>query len=216
MSANEVHLNDRPTTLYRAYGAGDVLLYVGIAVSWPARWERHRERSPWFGAVESITLEQFPDRRSALDAEQRAVESERPAHNIEYTARDTRPAHWRKGARSPATIRDFDHREHAARPEYAAMAAALDALASSKIELASQEVFAQMAADVARAVPYSDQCDACSKAWLHLESDEWMARSLAAPCAVELQGTHLTAVYHHWCGATWECFWHLDAPWILG
>lgn len=84
----------RPTTLYRAYDAAGHLLYIGIAVDWTHRWNKHRERSPWFGQVKSLSLETHPDRRSAQEAERAAIAAELPLYNRNHRGHVKRLCHF--------------------------------------------------------------------------------------------------------------------------
>lgn len=80
-----------PTTLYRFYDAADRLLYVGITSVGPNRWGSHEQRD-WWSLVARVTTEHFPDRSSALAAEQAAIRSEGPKHNIVHaTPRQPHP-----------------------------------------------------------------------------------------------------------------------------
>lgn len=72
---------DAPTTLYRLWSSSHDLLYVGIAGNPGRRFEQHQTDKPWWGAVAAITLEHFPNRRAAQDAEAIAIRREQPMHN---------------------------------------------------------------------------------------------------------------------------------------
>lgn len=71
-----------PTALYRHFDAAGSLLYVGISLSPLARLSAHGDGSHWAQAISRVTMEWFPDRKSALDAELKAIREELPAHNI--------------------------------------------------------------------------------------------------------------------------------------
>lgn len=73
-----------PTELYRHYNAADELLYVGISLASVARLMQHKRSSSWFGRVTKITIEHYPTRTAALKAEQAAIKSEKPKHNISH------------------------------------------------------------------------------------------------------------------------------------
>lgn len=73
----------RRTQLYRHYDADGQLLYVGISLSALLRTRQHRENSPWFANIAKITVETFPDRATAYDAETFAIENERPLYNVQ-------------------------------------------------------------------------------------------------------------------------------------
>lgn len=70
-----------PSQLYRHYGADGDLLYVGISINAIARLSRHRTQAKWFALVRTVTIEPFPTREQALEAEARAIREERPSHN---------------------------------------------------------------------------------------------------------------------------------------
>lgn len=68
--------------VYRHFNKEGKLLYVGSSVSVLTRQAAHRNVSPWFADVATITVEHFPDRASMLRAERSAIVNEKPAHNI--------------------------------------------------------------------------------------------------------------------------------------
>lgn len=70
------------TSVYRLIGHDGALLYVGVAGNPGRRFEQHRSDKPWWGDVGRITLEHYPDRRSAMDIEREAIITEKPMHNI--------------------------------------------------------------------------------------------------------------------------------------
>lgn len=72
---------DEPHALYRFYGAGGTLLYIGITNSIPVRLKAHDKGKPWWTGVTNITVEHYPDRRAVLEAERRAIVTERPLYN---------------------------------------------------------------------------------------------------------------------------------------
>jgi hypothetical protein len=78
------------TAVYRLYGAGGELLYVGISKSFGARWEQHAYMQPWWPEVQRQTVEWHPDRQRALTAEEAAIRSEGPRHNILHNPRRPR------------------------------------------------------------------------------------------------------------------------------
>lgn len=69
------------TELYRHFDAAGRLLYVGISVNSPSRLCAHRREAGWADQIVTITIERFPTRREALDAEIRAIQTEKPLHN---------------------------------------------------------------------------------------------------------------------------------------
>ena len=98
--------------LYRHFDADGRLLYVGVSLCALMRLRQHQGSSHWAGSIASITIEKFPDRHSASAAEMRAIEWEKPAHNIVGARRSHPPVRWHEwGARHPdwwADIEDMD------------------------------------------------------------------------------------------------------------
>lgn len=97
--AAEGSLVDAPTTLYRRWGPGSRLLYVGIVVTGreAGRWGEHERSKPWWGTEEEgfeTTLEYFPDRREAKAAETLAIKREKPLHNIAENQAGRRMNRW--------------------------------------------------------------------------------------------------------------------------
>ena len=75
------------TALYRHFDAEGILLYIGIALSPVQRLRKHRDESTWFDRIASITIERFPTREEAKQAESVAIKSERPLFNIAHVQR---------------------------------------------------------------------------------------------------------------------------------
>ena len=71
-----------PTQLYRHFDAEGRLLYVGISLSTIFRTKQHRDNSSWFASISKITIETFPSRQEAWEAETLAIEREKPIFNI--------------------------------------------------------------------------------------------------------------------------------------
>jgi hypothetical protein len=76
------------TTLYRAFDADGQLLYIGIADGPFLRLAKHAETAPWAVYARTITLEPYPHRFAAEEAEREAIATEDPVWNI--TGRPTR------------------------------------------------------------------------------------------------------------------------------
>lgn len=71
-----------PTQLYRHYDADGNLLYIGISLSTVHRLGQHRKHAHWFRQITSITVEHFPSKVEATEAEALAISRESPRHNI--------------------------------------------------------------------------------------------------------------------------------------
>jgi predicted GIY-YIG superfamily endonuclease len=73
--------------LYRHYDPNGDLLYVGVSNEVMERQRRHREHSHWAAMVCHITIEPFATREEALNAEQLAIATEYPKHNVTHNGR---------------------------------------------------------------------------------------------------------------------------------
>lgn len=81
----------RPHTLYRAFDAQGVLLYVGLTVDLASRISVHRSTQPWWPEVAGITSERHPDYATVRAAELAAIQSELPKYNLQLTGKLRRP-----------------------------------------------------------------------------------------------------------------------------
>lgn len=79
----------KETALYRFFDADDDLMYVGISATPWERWRQHRGEKPWWHEIANITIERFPNRDAALEAERAAIRSESPLYNIVHSSRST-------------------------------------------------------------------------------------------------------------------------------
>ena len=69
--------------LYRHFDASGALLYVGVSLSAVQRLAQHKNCSHWFEQIARVEIETFTDRQQALDAERKAVATEKPRHNVQ-------------------------------------------------------------------------------------------------------------------------------------
>ncbi len=74
-----------PTKLYRHFDKDGALLYVGISTNVVVRLSQHSKYSHWFDEITNITIESYPTRDDALDAETKAIQTENPKYNIAKT-----------------------------------------------------------------------------------------------------------------------------------
>lgn len=82
MTIAAVELGDEiPTSLYRLFGATR-LLYVGITNDLKVRFATHAALKTWWPEVARKTVELYPTRKAALEAELAAIRAENPLHNI--------------------------------------------------------------------------------------------------------------------------------------
>jgi len=70
------------TALYRFFGEGGTLLYVGITDDTHRRWTEHAHSKPWWPNVTRKSVEWFDTRAEAATAELLAIKTEGPAHNF--------------------------------------------------------------------------------------------------------------------------------------
>jgi hypothetical protein len=79
------------TYLYRHFDAEGRLLYVGISLSAVHRLAQHRA-SAWFASIATVTIETFPSRAGAAEAERLAIQTEGPLHNIKIERDEAAPS----------------------------------------------------------------------------------------------------------------------------
>lgn len=68
--------------VYRIFGAGDVLLYVGTTDDLNRRMKEHRRRSVWWPWAVRSVITRFETRQAAEEAEAEAIISEHPLFNV--------------------------------------------------------------------------------------------------------------------------------------
>jgi hypothetical protein len=68
--------------VYRLFGDGDTLLYVGYSNAPGVRWESHAATKDWWSDVRRIESAAFGSRQEALDHERAAILLESPTHNV--------------------------------------------------------------------------------------------------------------------------------------
>lgn len=74
--------------VYRCYADNGVLLYVGATYDLKKRLAQHRDdlgHSGWVWTTVRITVEHFPDRRTAMAREALVIQDERPTFNVSGT-----------------------------------------------------------------------------------------------------------------------------------
>lgn len=87
------------TALYRIFAGGDLLLYIGISKDFGTRWNQHAKAQPWWGEMERQTVDWYPSRPDADEAETTAIKAEKPKYNIVHAEpKPLRP----RGAMTPA------------------------------------------------------------------------------------------------------------------
>jgi len=76
---------DEHTALYRLYGAGNDLIYVGITTNPAARFAQHAKTQPWWPEVVRREVEWYGSRMNALAAEEAAIKRHSPAANRQHS-----------------------------------------------------------------------------------------------------------------------------------
>ncbi len=68
--------------VYRAYGAGNVLLYVGMSINGRTRLQAHRLKSKWYADMVGFAVTPYDCYLKAQYAEGIAINDELPLHNV--------------------------------------------------------------------------------------------------------------------------------------
>lgn len=74
--------DETPTALYRLFDAEGTLLYIGISGNLKTRFAKHAVHKPWWPEVARKTVEWHLTRTDAAEAEDKAIKTEKPKHNI--------------------------------------------------------------------------------------------------------------------------------------
>jgi len=82
MSHKERKRKEGDTALYRHFDKDGHLLYVGISLSHVARLVDHRNNAHWYKDIAQVTIQWYPTRAEAENAEGKAIVIENPKHNI--------------------------------------------------------------------------------------------------------------------------------------
>lgn len=86
--------------LYRFYGSGGTLLYIGVTGSLPRRLGQHNEDKNWWAGVARVEVEHYPSRTAVLEAEKRAIVAEKPLYNGTHNDAGSR---WKAAAPAKPT-----------------------------------------------------------------------------------------------------------------
>lgn len=187
-------MND-PTTLYRMSDDKGDLLYVGIAGNPGRRFEQHRKDKPWWGEVAAITLEHYPTRAIALEAEEAAIKHEAPRHNVVHNLNPNKnqpaaPARFKRSAEP----KPFEIPPHLQR-EVADIGWAIDRYIKANEGQSVDVVDAELlVSNVLRSLAYTDRCRGCG--------------DYLQPLRLEDTGRGWKAVYRCMsCAKVWSCGW---------
>lgn len=87
--------SNRQYQLYRYWDENLNLLYIGSSRSAIIRLFEH-EKDFWFNEIAMVTIENFPDRTTAKEAERTAIWKEKPQHNVTHNSQRPRSRKMRK------------------------------------------------------------------------------------------------------------------------
>lgn len=73
--------------LYRHFDAAGVLLYVGVSINALTRLAAHKQHAHWFWRIAKVEVTNWKTREASLQAEKKAIQTERPLFNITHRAR---------------------------------------------------------------------------------------------------------------------------------
>lgn len=95
------------TALYRFYDSAGALLYIGVSENLDRRWKHHATVQPWWPEVVRRSVEWYPDRDAAEEAEVAAIKTEGPRHNVMHSLcpppRPAPPSYPSEGGRHLST-----------------------------------------------------------------------------------------------------------------
>jgi len=83
----EIGEDDLATAHYRLYDAAGIFLYTGVADNLKERFDKHKREKSWWPQVARRTVTWYGSRSDALRAEDIAIKTEHPIHNIQGTVR---------------------------------------------------------------------------------------------------------------------------------
>lgn len=79
--------------LYRIWGEGKELLYIGRTSNPYNRMCAHRLETPWWPKAKRITYQDYPSDKALKEAETKAINTEQPTYNIQRRLRPTYGPH---------------------------------------------------------------------------------------------------------------------------
>ena len=91
MMKENTAVSNKKTDLYRHFDSEGMLLYIGISFHTLFRLADHRGESSWYDNIRTVTIEKFPSREAAEQAERAAIKSELPKHNEAHHPKNSKP-----------------------------------------------------------------------------------------------------------------------------
>lgn len=216
--------SDPAHVLYRFYSATGQLLYVGITMNPPQRFKNHRDSKAWWEQVSGITVENYPTRGDLEQAERRAIQVERPLHNVIHNNGTKRkltavpppaPPKTARTKNNPLGLSDYDIGQFAVLPEWQKLAQALNYFAlaanhSGVLIPGGQDALVEAVSHLARGIGYMDCCNVCERG----TSDDWVDTS-AAPYRTRIEGGSVCGYYRCGAGHEWICWYSLRLPELI-
>lgn len=162
----QIHIQEH--ALYRFFGEGDALLYVGLTVHLPTRLVDHHDKKPWWRQVERMTVQWWPSREAVVAAERQAIIDEKPIHNIQHNRRGSR--HSRVAEPVVSYIGEFDYESLLRLPQFVAMLRAISDMGEASYGvLTDDDEWDRLVADAKNAAAFGDNCDICRRAGVPME-----------------------------------------------
>lgn len=87
LSKGQLPPQTEKVALYKHYGAGGELLYVGISLNIVMRLSQHKNCSDWYKDIARVDVDWFESREAALAAEVQAITKLKPLYNIKHQPR---------------------------------------------------------------------------------------------------------------------------------
>jgi predicted GIY-YIG superfamily endonuclease len=211
---------DHAHVLYRFYSATGQLLYVGITMNPPQRFKNHRESKVWWDQVSGITVETYGRRSELEQAERRAIQVEKPLHNVAHNGGQRKLAVAPKRIShqstctqtNPLGLSDYNIAQFAALPQWQNLAQALNSVALVAHDAGikgGQDALVEAVSHLARGVGYMDCCRECDRT-----PDEWIDTS-AAPYQTKIHGGSVLGRYRCASGHEWFCWYSLRIPELM-
>lgn len=194
--------------LYRFYSATGQLLYVGITMSPPDRFKSHRDTKAWWAEVAGITVENYESRGDLEKAERRAIQVERPLHNVVHNG-NRKPrvvqAVTQTGCteKNPLGVTDYDASQLAALDGWQGLTQALERLfleAHAEGIYDGSDSFAKFMGLLARSVAYMDGCKQCIN---DMTASGVGENSTAAPHKIDVHDGSMCARFRCHRGHEW-------------
>jgi predicted GIY-YIG superfamily endonuclease len=99
-------IESQPTAVYRLYGSGGQLLYIGMTNDTDVRFKWHKLTKSWWHRIKKTDIEWHPDRATARGQEAAAIKAELPVYNSMHAAAGPHDTPLRDARQKLSTIVD--------------------------------------------------------------------------------------------------------------